>query len=236
MKKLFTLLALAAGVLTASAEGFALYHGDTPLADGAVVEVGYDKPAPVLTVWEAGIYLQAPERGDYRFTATTEGSGVQVCLPPSCQPVVAGTPLVLVGTLEGEEKHDLQIHRQVTGASTPTEEVVLKLSVQEIIIDDDNAPIGDPVNITVKFVPKTSEEVNSIDAVTVQANTIGLAAPRVLRYSVGQSATRLSIYSLTGAQAMSATISGTGTLSLDRLAPGIYIYRAGSLTGKLLVK
>lgn len=235
MKKLFTLLTVMAGMLTASAEGFTLYHGDTPLTDGAVVEVGYEKPAPVLSEWKAGIYLQAPERGDYRFSASTDGTGVQVCLPPTCQPMTAGTPLTLIGTLDGEVKHDLQIHRQTSGMGAPTDEVILKLCVQEIIIDDDNAPIGDPVNITVKFLPKTAEEVASIEAVGAPTHTIGLASPRVLRYNVAPS-TRLSIYSLTGARAMSATISGSGTLSLDRLAPGIYIYRAGALTGKLLVK
>ncbi len=48
--------------------------------------------------------------------------------------------------------------------------------------------------------------------------------------------TKLAVYSTSGALVMSRTINAIGSLSLESLHPGVYIYTAGTKSGKIIVR
>lgn len=56
-----------------------------------------------------------------------------------------------------------------------------------------------------------------------------------LEYNVAQP-TKLDIYNTSGSLVMSRKIYSTGSISLDSLHPGVYIYSANGTTGKVLVR
>lgn len=74
-----------------------------------------------------------------------------------------------------------------------------------------------------------------IDNVEGDGNFVNLAAGNILEYNVPEG-TKLDVYSINGATVLERTVNGHGSLSLDRLAPGVYLYKAGALSGKVLVK
>lgn len=83
---------------------------------------------------------------------------------------------------------------------------------------------------------KSQEELAGIADVTNDASAaITFNAGNVLNYNVAVP-TKLALYTPAGTLVMSRTIASVGSLSLDSLTPGIYIYTAGNKSGKILVR
>ncbi len=78
-------------------------------------------------------------------------------------------------------------------------------------------------------------EVNGIKSVGKDLTSVALGYGNTLEYNAAQP-TKLDIYNTSGALVMSSKIYSTGSISLDSLHPGVYIYSANGTTGKILVR
>lgn len=87
-------------------------------------------------------------------------------------------------------------------------------------------------NVTLATNPDSEHD--GISDVAVDNVNISYTRGNVFSYKVDKP-TKLAVYSTSGALVMSRTVNATGTLSLDSLHPGVYIYTAGSKSGKILV-
>lgn len=97
-----------------------------------------------------------------------------------------------------------------------------------------NSSSSEKVTCNVILATNPDSEHNGINDVAVDNTDISYVRGNVFSYKVDKP-TKLAVYSTSGALVMSRTINATGTLNLDSLHPGIYIYTAGSKSGKILV-
>lgn len=89
---------------------------------------------------------------------------------------------------------------------------------------------GASTNFTVTLDSSTGSVANiEADKVIVKAQG------KTIVYSVG-TPTPLTVYSLAGNTILKRTLEGTGTVSLTSYPAGIYLYRAGSHTGKIIIR
>jgi len=87
------------------------------------------------------------------------------------------------------------------------------------------------VNVTVTFgtFDQSSVKVEKADASYVRVNGSELI------YNVEDSAV-LTVCDASGRQVLSAPVSGNGSVSLASLPAGLYIYRAGTISGKAMLR
>ncbi|MDE6144919.1 MAG: T9SS type A sorting domain-containing protein, partial [Muribaculaceae bacterium] len=113
-------------------------------------------------------------------------------------------------------------------------------------LDIMNGDIVEPVNATLKITDGTqtvsitvtfvNEEQTEAGIKNVAANGVAVSLQaRTLNFSVDTPA-EITLYSISGQAAISRRISGQGSLNLSQLPAGVYIYRAGKKTGKLILR
>lgn len=94
--------------------------------------------------------------------------------------------------------------------------------------------ISDASNSSINIKFKYNTAASGVDAVEMSSDYVR-ATGRSLIYNFAQP-TVVTVYSIAGNTVINASVNGDGQLSLDALHPGIYIYRAGAYTGKILVR
>lgn len=228
MKKFFTsILALAAmGVASA---GVTLTYNGEPLADGATLNLGYEVEAQIFAKWEPNLCVVSTTDTTIGLEGCSEdttefGKQFQDCTV-SCidapfftsYEVTANTPL------------KLGLHRSQAFIANVSQDLVAYLTVY------DKANPDDQINITINFLAKSAEEVGGISKVASDGSYVRLDGGNTLKYNVAK-ATRLEVYSILGTRMIDRAVNGTGSVSLSGLSRGVYIYRAGRLTGKIVVK
>jgi hypothetical protein len=93
---------------------------------------------------------------------------------------------------------------------------------------------GESVTVTLKFIPE-AEGAAGIGTVSAAAASRINVSGKVLHYSFTQP-TQVKLYTISGQAAMSRTLNGAGSLNLQGLPAGIYMYRAGKTTGKFMIR
>lgn len=89
------------------------------------------------------------------------------------------------------------------------------------------------VQVILRNVPDS--ELTGIKAVGADIATISLGYGNTIEYNAAEPV-KLDIYNVDGSLVMSHKIFSTGSISLDSLHPGIYIYSAAGTAGKILVR
>lgn len=225
MKKIFTSMLLMAAAVVASAQNFTVtaFEGTRILKDGDVVECGYTEMPFFGQAWNPEIEVLCNK--DLTLTVTANA--------PANQDVdfcgISGNCIPLTGTPDTRSK-----------AYKEGENVPMKLEVHtgSVVTEPFNATLEitdgtETVNITITFRPEAQEELG-IAAVAADGVSVAVIG-RTLNFNT-DSATDLTLYTISGQSAVSRRVSGRGTLNLTNLPAGVYIYRAGKKTGKFILR
>jgi hypothetical protein len=239
MKKLFTLALIMLGSASASlsAQNFVLQkgaEGTTTYADGDVITVGYttstvDGLDGWLNVkWDPELHVKANKAGSYTLTVTTDMSGLQVCSFTGQCTIVSGstsrTASLKAGAVENllVDVTDFIMEGQTPTAITSEQTATVNMTSN-----------GESITVTLKFIPEA--EGAGIGTVTAPSTSDITVSGKVLHYSFTQP-TQVKLYTISGQAAMSRTLNGAGSLNLQGLPAGIYLYRAGKNTGKFMIR
>lgn len=223
MKKLFTSMLLMAAAMVATAQNFTVtaFNGTQTLKDGDVIECGYEE-GMFGDTWDPSLVVTCNKNMTLTVTANAPaGNNIKFCgINGSCA-MLNGTP-------------DVRSNKYTEGSVVP---LMLDKTSGEIVEPVDmtvNITDGaETVNITVTFVNIPQEEL-SIKNLGAKGTKIS-ASGRTLNFS-SDSAVNLTLYSISGQSAFSRRISGNGSINLSQLPAGVYIYRAGTKTGKIILR
>lgn len=237
MKKIFTLFAAAAmTALAAQAQdSFTFYHGEQALESGASYAVGYIYNADdELYNWDAELNIQFNYAMSGFVYEVTPTATVQTCpefpgtAPGTCFIAPANETKVIdnfksVDFSEGA-KCSLGLHL-VDQDEIPEEVIVVNVRAYEDGWEDE------AIDVTVNFglfdqASITVEKVN---------DTYVRPSGKNLNYNLDKAVT-LKVYDMTGRQVLATSVSGNGSVSLASLPQGIYLYRAGTITGKAMIR
>ncbi|MDE7181274.1 MAG: T9SS type A sorting domain-containing protein [Muribaculaceae bacterium] len=221
MKKIYALLACAAVALGTQAQNVKFFYQGHEIENGTTLvysdqeEQGFDYVlAPAVTV-VATASQQIKVVAD-----CTTGQSIQLCIGGGCQ---SGTSVTSASfRANAGQSYDLEYEY-----FSPVE-ITEIVSTDITVIDD---LFGSTINkITLKFDPDAAGV--KVTAVSAENVTVGNGA---LNYSV-EAPTTLALYNTAGQEVYNATVREQGSVSTASYAPGIYIYRLGSKTGKFVVK
>ncbi|MCC8071316.1 MAG: T9SS type A sorting domain-containing protein [Bacteroidales bacterium] len=236
MKKFYTTLLLAlACVASASAqEYFTVTANGKTVSPGETIICGYEINEVIpgllsMVEWRPMVQLESEENLHITAIINSEGS-VNCCIGSNCD--TTGALHTLTKDFEYTPDNDIVWKNFIyVEARIESETTISNAACEaEIEIYPDYEP-SDGIKFTIKFV---DEEASGIKTVGSDAQGVKVQG-RKLTYKVG-SATRLSIYSVLGQPVVERTVKGTGTISLDKLPQGLYLYRLGQTSGKFMVK
>lgn len=237
MRKFLLSGALLIGAMaTVSAQELAFQKDGVSFENGATLEYGEveiddEIPGVFYIVIDPQLYLVSDVDATVTVTCTSvSGPAVQLCAGGDCvttnqqNPIVkndvtlkAGTPLDLKFDYNGE----------VVGTTYEIPDIV---AVLEAWYNDD------PTNKVTLNV-----HMGDLDA-GVESLSLGDASVvlngRQLDYNVAN-ASQLDVYSLSGETLLSKSVSGNGSISLDALSNGVYLYRLSgksSKSGKIIIR
>lgn len=239
MKKLFTTLMVLAAALTASAQNFIV----SGVKDGATVEIANGDVlniAPEETVFENGTrrYTWDPKLSvkvvepvssltgtsiiTVNVTASVDGKVMFCGFDPQC--ITVGTAGVeRSGNVSVGETENLQIDMTARGGNVPTESIDARITVSDT---------KETITFTVHFM--TTDEAGISAPEASAENTIGISG-RTVRYNLAETA-NFTLYNISGRAVVSRRIGGSGTLNLESFPAGVYVYRCGTATGKILLR
>ncbi len=225
MKKIFTSLFLMATALMATAQNFTVtaFEGTKTLKDGDVIECGFEEGLFGYT-WDPSIVVTCNKALTLTVTANAEkpaeGSVLFCGVTTQCQPLT-GTPDTRSNYYQAGDKVPMQLDIQ---GGNVVEPVNATLKITDGI---------ETVNITVTFVGQPQEEL-AISSVAAKGTQIRVNG-RTLHF-VADSAADMTLYTISGQSALSRRLNGTGSINLSNLPAGVYIYRAGNKTGKIILR
>lgn len=228
MNKIFTTLTLLAAALTASAQNFTVNTPDgKSYTDGDVINIGYEFDGecynwlPDITVHVNKATSAITGASSFSVTASASTPGVvQFCgLSTSCN-FIGAAPVTNSATFKAGQRFPLSIDiiDRYENLSAPIESKIT-------ITDGDET-----INLTVNFLDSEHAGVNSV---TAAAGTLRFNG-RTVNFAM-ESAAKLTIYNISGRPVVNRTLAGTGSLNLSAIPAGVYVYRCGSLTGKVLL-
>lgn len=241
MKKIFTLMAVAATTLSMSAadEVTKFFFGENvndlkELSNGQTVEAPCEVIDDFFYTQSSQLWLGAMKNEDMDLTVTSDAK-VSVCFWDSCGDAVPGVPFTksfLMGDYGVQKSEgdymimDLQIHSANCNYSEtkPTDDVTVTVEVYDYTTEAE-------LSATVIMLASTE---NGIASVVLNKDEIKVTN-NIMAYSVSK-ATKLSVYGITGRLAAMYSISGAGTISLNNLPKGVYIYTDGTHKGKFIIK
>lgn len=229
MNKIFTSLLILGTALSASAQNFTVGTPDgKTYSDGDVINIGYTPTTGMYNhIWDPKLNVTVNSAGSAitgqsSFTVTVTASApnlVQFCgLSTNCE-VVGEDAVSKKGIYKPGDTFPLEIDiKYFKNLDEPVE--------SKITITDGK----ETVNLTVNFL--TTEEAG-INETAATGNSLRFAG-RTLHFAM-ESTARFTLYNISGRPVVDRTIAGTGSLSLNAFPAGVYVYRCGSLTGKILL-
>ncbi|MCM1310907.1 MAG: T9SS type A sorting domain-containing protein [Bacteroides sp.] len=227
MNKVFTLVLFAAAALSAAAQNFTVRdaYGKT-YADGDAVNIGYSfdgigynwAPGLEVTVNQASSLLGG---SNFKVTVTaSEADIVQFCGLTGLCSFVGSEPITHTATYNAGASFGLDIEilartANLTSAVTAT-----------VTIADDT----ESMTLIVNFLPSKNA---GISDVSNAANSVTFAG-RTMYFSLATTE-KFSLYNISGRTVADRTLSGSGSLNLGNLPAGLYIYRIGKSSGKVIL-
>lgn len=189
---------------------------------------------------EANLWVRGNIGTEVLVTVTAHDHAVDFCgINGQCVTVEAGQDVTKSGFLEAPvqetdeafvegnvvtESLDIHYQNAMDPTTQPTEDITIDVYVENL--DDDE----EIYEVTVVMLAST----NGISSVMVNKDQIKVVN-NTLVYNVSKAST-LKVYGITGSMAAKYQISGSGTLSLNNLPKGIYLYTDGTNKGKFIVK
>lgn len=252
MKKFFTLMCAASFAMAAWAEAPVLLFRGEPVEAGKTYETGYAYSEEDLD----GLLVKSYTQDSHLYLSGTKG--MQTVLE------VNATEVVMVCGIDGQCQFGENVTKQgILGNSDIVAENGNNVTI-DLRIDKNNddyiiegMPAQDPaefvhtitVNVTAYYAATPNDkatttvvmrnvpdsELNGIKSVGNDLTSVALGYGNTLEYNAAQP-TKLDIYNTSGSLVMSRKIYSTGSISLDSLHPGVYIYSANGTTGKILVR
>ncbi len=199
------------------------------MADGE--NIVFDKPTfddYGSYYYEPEIFIAADQPCNINTTASTDGETVSYCIGNDCR---FGSSITFEGVAVGTTQQDIRLHfsgydEDIYNGKKPMP--TIKVTVEA----DVTTVIGSKTSFTVTMRPSDAgvESVATAAKVSVTGKT--------LSYSL-QGAATVEVYSLSGAKVLATAVEGNGSLSLDGLSAGLYLYKvagAENATGKFIVK
>lgn len=251
MNKLFTLF-LAAAAMQASAAVPELVFRGTPVSNNAELSTGYTVTEEVDDYGPYWIYTQDAHlsvRGESSRQVTVTVTSTNQKMAQYCG--IDGQ-CILLSNSNNWTYTKSGLLSSASGVVTDGSISTAPLEIDRISesFEQGKVPQMDEikVSVTASYNDSPSESItcyvtlatdadsehNGINDVAVDNTDISYVRGNVFSYNVDKP-TKLAVYSTSGALVMSRTINATGTLNLDSLHPGVYIYTAGSKSGKILV-
>lgn len=247
MKKIFTLILGALASVSAWAAAPQLLFGDQPVTEGVTYTTGYtveemDLGGIILRnyIQNSDLFLRGENGADVTVEVTAS-SNVAVCsITGQC---TNGTEVTKSGTLgaydvvstEGNNVTvDLKIEYQIQDMNDADPSTLLQDITVEVKAYYTSTP-NEVVTAKVLMSKLSASEVGGIGSVVNDGVKIGLGYGNVIEYTVAKP-TKFALYSIAGNLVMSRLIASTGSINLDSLHPGIYIFSAGGKTGKIIVR
>lgn len=248
MKKFSTLLFATSFAMAAWAEAPVLLFRDEPVESGKTYEAGYTYDEMdlgggfIVKSYTQDSHLTLSGTKDAMTVLEVKASeSVQVCgIDGQC---MVGENVTKKGKLgmsdviaeNGDNVTiDLRIERlndDYTGMEDPATfvpTITLDVTAYYAASPNDKAT----TKVTLRNVPDSEL---GIKAVGNDFATISLGYGNTLEYNAIQPV-KLDIYNVNGSLVMSKKIYSTGSISLDTLHPGVYIYSAAGKAGKILVR
>lgn len=236
MKRFITLFSAVALVATLSAQDVTVTYNGKAIENGSTLTVGFENNG----LWES--------KPDLKLTVTSEmTAGIQATFTDGKHVQICPAPEGEIGQcITATQQGDIFI-AQNNYELTPEKTILLNLHWTDDFVNLGAAECPEvntsaTVSITRKMhtifsftVVFDSKYTAGIDNIAGDGSFVSLAAGNILEYNVPEG-TKLDIYSINGSTVLERTVNGHGSLSLDRLAPGVYLYKAGKLSGKVLVK
>lgn len=248
MKKIFTLICAASFATAAWAEAPVLLFRGEPVEAGKTYEAGYT----VERLEIDGVPFEDDYKQDSHLTLRGEnGAGVVV--------EVKASEAVQVCSIDGQCTTGDNVTKQGILGSTNVVSLDGNIVTVDLVIDKTDYDFTfDPnfgstlknitLNVTAYYTatPNDKATASVIMRNVLDSELSGIAAVgqdnakvtffgNTLEYNVAQP-TKLDIYNTSGSLVMSRKICSTGSISLDSLHPGVYIYSANGTTGKILVR
>ena len=235
MKKIFTSIFCLGAVMASSAQNFTVSGvGGTTYNDGDVANVGYTPserpgrydwdPELRVTVENATSMLKT---STFTVTATANTPNiVQFCgdsandFGGECK-MITENPTSHTGTVSVNTTFSLGLDI-LAASEIITEPICVNLTITDGV---------QTTNLTINFL--TTEQAG-ISAPTVTEAALKISG-RTLTYNV-ESRTNLTLYNISGRAVINRHVNNAGTISLDGLHSGVYVYRLGEMTGKILVR
>lgn len=231
MKKIFTLLVLFATALTASAQLSFTMDGNT-IANGATVSSSKVDPsfeAIGFVQFKPDVFISSEKDGNVTVEVKAlDGRSVSLCLFGNC---IGGTDLKKSGDMKAGESVDIQLDGggMITGTQTYKCEVTAYYT---------SAPSS-----TISFTLIMTNDPTVLAVGSIEAENDGVMFDgRTMSYTFAAAAPRtVSLYTVSGKQVAQWNVdAAAGTLSLDNLKNGTYVYAvkgAGTnISGKVVLK
>lgn len=221
MKKFSILLACAAMALAANAQAVKFYYQGKPVETDKTLTFGDTEGDDFGYMFKPEVFLKASTMATVRVKAEcTTGQNVNLCFGGQC-----GKP-------------------STTVESNPTNMMANELYALEYDYVS-NDPINEVIKTNVSVIDDITEEVFSkitivFDPAYASVNVI--ESDKAVSYYDGEliynveKAADFALFSTDGKRVISATVQGNGSFSTSSLAKGIYVYRLGNDTGKIIVK
>lgn len=228
MNKIFTSLMLMAAAFGAAAQSFTVSTPDgKTYADGDEVNCSYSFSGYGYD-WEPGLQVTVDKEtsplGGSSFSVTVSASEpgvVRFCgLSTECA-ILGSDPVTNSKSFKLGQTFPLSI--DIYDYPTKPEKTI----VATVKITDGT----ETVNLKVNFLPT---EAAGIAEVEVGNGTLSFVG-RTMHYGVEQPS-KFSLYNISGRAVVDRTLSGAGSLSFASIPAGVYIYRLGTKTGKVLLK
>lgn len=236
MKKLFTTLMVLAAALTASAQNFIVTgvqnkDGEpVEIANGDVLNIAPEASSrPGKFIWNPSLNVKVvtPTTSMLNLstlTVTVSASVdnmVQFCAFDKMCKTVGTEAVSKSGECAKGESQALEI--EILNKEMPAEGVDIKVTVTDS---------KETVEFTVHCM--TADEAGISAPEASAENTIAISG-RTVRYHLAESA-NFTLYNISGRAVVSRRIGGSGTLNLESFPAGVYVYRCGTATGKLLLR
>lgn len=243
MNKIFTSILALACASMAYAGNLSLTYDSETVISGSTINIGYKTVGPIAT-WESSFYVTATPGSnlvvEISATPAAIASKFQDCSFGLCKESPKKS-VYFWGTQE-EFESGKQVDIMAYPAQLEIHRMAEPIAVAEaggdlagvLTVYEESAP-NDKITVTINFIVKPAEEVGGVDNVAVNGEFVRLESGNSLSYNVNGNG-RLQVYSILGTRLVDRAVSGHGSLDLSGLGRGVYIYRTGRISGKIVVR
>lgn len=222
MKKFYLLIAIAGLAFAGNAQNVKFYENGKEIPKNSTYTFNNVEEDFSGLLLHPAITLKAEASTTVKVSANcTTGQEIQLCFDGGCKAGVNVTSNPVTMTKGVSYNLDYKYEPM---SFDPIEDVITS-----VITVTDNITNVTVNEITVTYDPNAGS-VNAVVTDSDLSYTDG-----VIKYNVNQ-ATSLSLYNAAGQIVAKSTANGSGEFSTALLPTGVYIYRLGNNTGKILVK